>query len=243
MKYILTLLMLICVLSVFAQKKINGKITYKVINNVDIKTDTIKEKSIKYLLNKMLSDDNTDNLILSLIFNNEASYFYMNEKLESKDAFKINPIKIEIENRGDIFTNIKQKVSYSKNIDLQNTLIKDSLYFNWELTKEKKNIQGFTCYKAIGERKIYKRKLDKYVTNKVIAWYSPKINISTGPLGYGNLPGLILELTETDLFTIVCAKIAFDKKINLDKYFKSNNEVINRDDYNRMKRKIYLDRN
>jgi GLPGLI family protein len=33
----------------------------------------------------------------------------------------------------------------------------------------------------------------------VVAWYCPKIPVSFGPKGYGDLPGLILELEEKNI--------------------------------------------
>ncbi len=57
---------------------------------------------------------------------------------------------------------------------------------NWVLTKEKKNIDKYTCYKATLQKQ------DTFVE----AWYTREIKISEGPMGYWGLPGLILELKE-----------------------------------------------
>ena len=51
----------------------------------------------------------------------------------------------------------------------------------------------------------------------VIAWYAPEISLNYGPKGYGNLPGLILELQEGE-FKYYAAKITLNpkKKININ---------------------------
>jgi len=59
---------------------------------------------------------------------------------------------------------------------------------NWELTDETKTIGAFVCYKAILEQ----------VNYEIIVWYAPDVYLRFGPAGYGNLPGLILELSVTN---------------------------------------------
>src|SRR5690606_33728451 len=55
-----------------------------------------------------------------------------------------------------------------------------------------KMINNRKCYKATT---IYQVKYGKKeFTHPVVAWYSPELPFNFGPQGYGNLPGLILEL-------------------------------------------------
>jgi GLPGLI family protein len=62
---------------------------------------------------------------------------------------------------------------------------KDSLRNGkWILSRDTQLINGVICYKANLDDNQY----------KVTAWYSPIIPISTGPLFYGGLPGLILKV-------------------------------------------------
>ena len=70
--------------------------------------------------------------------------------------------------------------------------VKTGLISDWNLTKDFKDIDGYKCYKATN---VYKVTNSVGVFNhEVIAWYCPEIPYSYGPLGYGNLPGLILQL-------------------------------------------------
>lgn len=60
---------------------------------------------------------------------------------------------------------------------------------NWRLENEEKLIDRYKCYKATY----------KYKFVNVTAWYCPSLPYSTGPIEYGGLPGLILELQRNKL--------------------------------------------
>lgn len=233
---------LIALLSNYAYtQEFNTEVIYKVIRTTEINADTIKNSSIKNIISKLFSSDNDiDNIRLKLKYNNSFSFYNVENMLNSDSGFSINPFKIELETRGSIYTNIEEKISYSTNENLPNTYIQDQLDFNWLLTKEMKIIEGFTCFKATGNRNIYKRKTDETVKKPVIAWYCPEINVSTGPSGYGALPGLIMELSEIDLFTFVVSEIKFN--LNEKNSFNSKYKIITREEYNNKMRKHFLNK-
>jgi GLPGLI family protein len=54
----------------------------------------------------------------------------------------------------------------------------------WKLINESKEIVGYSCQKAIYESE------DRIVE----AWYTTQIPVNNGPMQYGQLPGMILEL-------------------------------------------------
>lgn len=60
--------------------------------------------------------------------------------------------------------------------------------FKWKLHKDNKIILDYKTKKASVE----------FSGRKWIAWYAPDIPISLGPYSFGNLPGLILEMYDTD---------------------------------------------
>ncbi len=101
----------------------------------------------------------------------EKGLFYINTK--TKETLR------EKEVMGDIYS-----VSYSL----------DSIH--WDLKKDKKKIGSYVCYKAVTKRK--KITLKGTVIQNIVAWYTLDIPISHGPIGYGGLPGLILELHTGD---------------------------------------------
>jgi len=72
----------------------------------------------------------------------------------------------------------------------------------------------------------------KFKNQKIVAWYCPKININSGPSGYGGLPGLILELKEEGRIVFYASKLNFNlkKKLNVKKEFKG--KIVTRKQYN-----------
>lgn len=68
----------------------------------------------------------------------------------------------------------------------------------WVIQEEQKMIGNYLCFKAT-RMKIMGAKGD--VGHPVVAWFCPELPYAFGPLEYGDLPGLILELqTVTVLF-------------------------------------------
>ena len=57
--------------------------------------------------------------------------------------------------------------------------------YEWKLTGEQKMILDYPCMRATYQD----------TTREVEAWFTPQIPVSTGPGSYGQLPGLILELS------------------------------------------------
>ena len=79
-------------------------------------------------------------------------------------------------------------------------------YNSWEITKEYKMILGYKCFKAKMEYKTYDRYMEPLWV-PVEAWFTPEISVSTGPLDFDGLPGLILEATKDDRITYVATEI------------------------------------
>lgn len=75
----------------------------------------------------------------------------------------------------------------------------------WKLYKENKKIGNYVCLKATTEIIVDFKGRKELIT----AWFTPKIPLSFGPLGYDGLPRLILELE-------IRKKIYFVKKIILN---------------------------
>lgn len=107
--------------------------------------------------------------------------------------------------------------TYTTEIDLNK--------INWILENEEKLIDGYKCYKAT-----YKHKF-VYVT----AWYCPSIPYSTGPIEYGGLPGLILELQRNKLvYTATSINLNFEGKETIN--FPDKN-IISEDELNAILKK------
>lgn len=71
----------------------------------------------------------------------------------------------------------------------RNTFFVDSLdVFRWELKNESKLIDSFLCYKA---ETIFRGR-------NYIAWYTPSIPLADGPWKFNGLPGLIMEIQDSE---------------------------------------------
>ena len=80
-------------------------------------------------------------------------------------------------------------------------LIKGELpELKWKITGEQKKVLDFVCQKA------------EYTKDSIttIAWFTPQIPLSNGPDIYGQLPGMILEMSmEEGKRTITATKVEF----------------------------------
>jgi GLPGLI family protein len=94
----------------------------------------------------------------------------------------------------DIYIDNLDNISYETRDDIlgKYVLKKPIVNIGWELFSETKVIQGLICYKATAKEVLINPV--KSFTFQITAWFCPEIPISSGPLGFGGLPGLILEL-------------------------------------------------
>jgi len=74
---------------------------------------------------------------------------------------------------------------------------------DWEMTKETRIIKGYTCKKAL----LFKATKNQFISNTygscthkdrelVEVWYTEEVKMSTGPLGYWGLPGLVVMVVQ-----------------------------------------------
>lgn len=167
----------------FAQIK-NGKVEYGVsIEMIDGFKGTRAEKSY----NETIS--NAKYLSFILNFDKERAVFYSSEGLgvENQDLFMS---KVSAGYMNEVYQ--YKNYSLCAIFGFGNYVLKADAVKDWTLENETKEIEGFLCYKATSTKKVNNGK-GNFVF-PVVAWYCPKIPVSFGPNGYGNLPGLILEL-------------------------------------------------
>ena len=166
-----------------------------------------------------------------LTFSKEASVFKEDEKIDAvsgaTDSWGKNFTP------GEQYKNVKTKILMQKQEFYgKQFLIKDDLLtLDWKIGKETKQIGNYLCFKATASvpttdltwynfswsslRKKEEQKTDsikgvakepEVEMSEVVAWYSPQIPLSQGPLEYWGLPGLILEINVGNT-TILCSKI------------------------------------
>jgi GLPGLI family protein len=196
--------------SVFSQKIIEyakAKVSYK----VKIQKDK-NSKAYKFLLNRMPElakkrETIASELDFSLVFNDSISVFYLEKKLYSNNS-AANLALIDSKYYG----RIRQQPNNYITEELQEAFGKflvSRQYQKWELHDETKLIGEYLCFKATTFYTVTTPK-GKIFKHNFTAWYTPKLPYKFGPAGYGNLPGLIIELQGKE-FTYGVKKIEFYK--------------------------------
>ncbi len=207
---LLFILTLFTFVNAFGQDSRKMTVTYKLF----IEEDAINLKNDD--LRNAISLE-SGNLIFKLFVNDSISYFIDNngissENLSTKLAILktkyITPIYCKAD-KSFLFNN-------SPNFRFFNTnefLITQKSKSNWVITDESKMIDQNLCYKAtVTDIDYGARDKNEY---KITAWFCPKIPFSFGPVYYGNLPGLILEISYLDI-KLMATKIEYrldEKKI------------------------------
>ncbi len=193
MKYIHILCFVVVLMLTFnCFSQLNGKATYSVISNIN--TEDIKDQTARELMegvNKEISK-----LEFTLTFNTHGSLFEVNKILEADNA---NPYHRKIAlascKGNDVWHYSKEedlRICKLNMFDQEFTIISKPDELRWTMEKESKmtgkhkSYKATTIIKVVGSKGLSER--------QVIAWYTPEIPVNYGPLGFQNLPGLIMEL-------------------------------------------------
>ncbi len=185
MNKLFSFVLLFLSLGLTAQINISDTLIYKVVYNLKYQISNIDSLDIR-----------SESMILTI--GNHFSVFQSNNRAISKKMMKeFEKTKI-VDMRKLPKTNFKyQIVKDLKNNQLLflNSFGVSKLYysnnlkgFDWKLENEEKNIKGYKCKKA----------KTTFAGRDYIAWYAPDIPISDGPYKFNGLPGLILEIYDTN---------------------------------------------
>ncbi|WP_420551220.1 GLPGLI family protein [Tenacibaculum aiptasiae] len=135
-------------------------------------------------------------LIYSLIVNNKASLFKHNESMKMDDNMNRRFIALG-GGKGIYYKNLKDKIKLRQVETRDGEKFRITYPINqyeWTLSKEKKMIDKYLCYKATAIYTEYNNLKKENVKFYITAWYTPDIPLPFGPAGYDGLPGLILEV-------------------------------------------------
>lgn len=190
----LLLFFLLVTFSVFSQAKkqyVKAKVSYSVKVHLD-KNQEIYKITEKYSPGLIARAESVDSEIdFSLVFNDSTSIFYLEKKLYSDNRAS----GFVIRNSG-FYGRIKQQHNNYITEELQEDFGKFLVsrpYQDWELHDETKMIGDYLCFKATTFHTITNPR-GKVFKHNFTAWYTPQLPYKFGPAGYGNLPGLIIEL-------------------------------------------------
>jgi len=238
MKIIIIFILSLTIFNVNGQNK-EGVAIYNSQLYMSLNTDSIDDKDVKSNLSKILNQtNNSEELEFELKFSKEKSMFTYLQKLDNESNSNLNINLISAKNLGQIYTNIKsdEKVTYSKVFDKQFLIVENLSSQKWKLINESKLIGKYKCYKATTQKELYRRNGNRMIV--VTAWYTPEIPLSFGPLGYGNLPGLIVELNEGNSFHYFLKSINYKKIPIIIK--PSKGKIVSIKEFNDEMTEIYL---
>ncbi|HRG18979.1 MAG TPA: GLPGLI family protein [Flavobacterium lutivivi] len=193
MKLYCSLIIFLINLTAFGQIK-SGTVEYSLAFANDDQLDNGQ-------LSNYMKDAKKNAHLLSFIldFENDEMIFYKKEILSS-------------DGNGDVvfaeaFSGVQGKYYRTKNATtlfselddahIGHYIIEKENNINWTLVNETKQIDQYLCLKATTFI-IVKNSAGEF-KREIIAWYCPSIPTPFGPKGYGDLPGLILELQERNV--------------------------------------------
>lgn len=193
-----------CSISLFSQEKVNI-IYYGVLCTEDEAFKSIGKEAYELYKEEVESQD------FEMIFNDSISQFNTVNKINNK--LPLQNICKSIKHDYAVKIKKEEKIGIIMDRNIQ-----------WTIISKKKNIQDYTCYKATSSFSVTRG--DRTFTFPLIAWFCPEIPYNFGPLGYGGLPGLILELQERNIlygakkieFNSTKNKIINHEISNLNKY-------------------------
>jgi GLPGLI family protein len=170
---------------------------------IDLKID-LPEEASPYA--HLFPDSQTDHFVLR--FTPEAAHYTMEEGAQAPEPIESEDgnvsIRIKVVRSGDhtaVFTDladgsmVEQRDIFGRPFRIRHELDAGA----WKLTNEQKVILGYTCMKAVTGPD----------TLQTIAWFTPQIPVATGPGTYGQLPGLILQVSAGEM-TITAKEITME---------------------------------
>lgn len=220
-KYI-TIILCLWINSMLAQSN-QGTIVYKkdFLKNLSESNTSKKVKEInpeqfkKIQLIQQMSENLLKDIEFILLFNNNESTFKVKEGLKMENdalyGLALGPF-----GSGKYYSNIKEKKYYCQLDAYGDKFLIQNPIIVWELFNETKQIGKYICYKASTTKFTKGRK--GIIKTPIIAWYTSDLPIPFGPIGYGGLPGLILELqTKNARFYVSNFELNLNKQIEIKK--------------------------
>lgn len=232
MKYFKFSFLLFFICNVYSQ---SGNVIYKK-NWINAPDENKKMEELqkndprRYNMMRMIKqkrDSETQLLEYELKFNNQEAVFAAKELL-SIDNNNFSGLALGPSN-GIYYNNLQDGEKLWKTDEYFNRsliIILDEI--NWELKNETKMVGGYLCRRAVGSIN-YSGKPKRDIE----AWYAPEIPVNFGPLGYSNLPGLILDLT-TDSEHYYVKEINFNSQGNMEIVRPSKGEKITYSEFVKM---------
>ncbi|MEC4048671.1 GLPGLI family protein [Flavobacterium sp. SUN046] len=229
-QFLIGLLLLIS--QFIVSQKSNLYIEYKVVMSKNPENMDLNSDFGKIYLNALRS---SKSLLFNLYITDKEEYFCVNDSILSA-SIASNFIKNLSGYSSPIYYDKSQNTIYEDHDDPilgKYVLKKERKSIIWQITNETKEIDGFLCYKAIADDVVVNSFGNfKY---QLTAWFTQNIPVSSGPLGIGGLPGLILELNRRNV-SFGASMIKFmDHTINSKIIKPKMNKTISEDDVKKLR--------
>jgi len=176
-----------------------GKVIYEVTTQMDFKMLNSESEEIKSMIPK------TNSTYKQLLFTPKESLYKNYENLEKEDNNQMNfttsegnQVNIKMKQPDNVvYKDLdKQMLTDKREFMGKDFIIKEPFReFQWKITGETKKILDYTAQKATLQDSV----------GVIEAWFTPQIPVSVGPQEYGNLPGLILQLSLNDGEQVITA--------------------------------------
>ena len=224
-----TLLIALAFTSSFASaQKTEGELVYT--EKIDMHSqipDGPQAEMIKGMIPQFQESEST------LIFSKTESLYQAkeaateNEAIEEEGNFKVE-IKMERPDEKTYMDLANNLTVQQKDLMGRLFLIKDSIDQSaWKISGESKKINGLECMRAT------------MVTDstEIIAWFTPQIPVSTGPMGFGGLPGLIFYLKIDDFMEVSIKNMVFRDLVKNEIKAPNKGKVVTMDEYDELSAK------
>ena len=229
----ITILLLLTTVFGFSQVK-NGSIAYSLVLTEDKEFLSLEGMGSIY---KMAIED-AKNIEFSLNFDAQESYFKIKDIMNSNTADS-DIAKSFSGYSAPIYSNSLTKKTLQTSSEnffpKDKYIVEKEMVNDWVLRSETKMIDNYLCYKAETVNVVVNPK--GTFRHPVTAWYCPKIPFPFGPKGYGNLPGLILELQVRNV-VFGAKSIVFNSSEKLEIIKPTKGKMISYEDYNKEVAKI-----
>lgn len=172
-----------------------------------------------------------ENLRFDLKFTKSESVFEVEEMIDFQEDL-MSQLALSVGGSNGVFyINTDDKIILNQNESFGQEFIVKSLLDNikWKLHNETRKIGDYVCYKATTT---YVVKNNKGTFNHpVTVWYAPEIPVGFGPIGYGGLPGLIVEL-QVQNFNYFMTKITLNPKKKIEIKKPTKGKLVTEEEFN-----------
>ncbi len=130
-----------------------------------------------------------------LIFTKTESLFKVTERLGQASNDLLDLAIMSADGDGIRYNNLQsnEKLHQMEFFGKILLIVESANEQKWDLVNETKKVGQFNCFKATTIRKT--RNAAGTFKKTVVAWYTIDLPFPHGPIGYGGLPGLIVELS------------------------------------------------